>query len=378
MVLLTIMITPIIVGLLGSIAVIVFIVLVRFGILLGRFRFKIEEASTANLPTVSVCIPARNETHAMTECLERVLVSDYEKLEIIVLDDSSVDDTSVLIKSFAHAGVRFVEGSPLPDGWLGKNHALEGLLKESSSKYILFLDVDTILQPSSIRRLVSWTVARDQSFVSVLPQRADGLRASVFLGTLRYFWVLLFDSRRTPATSGTSWLVDRQKLVDGGGFNKYKDNAQPEMQIAVDFHPNSRHQLLISNSELGITYEKKWRSQVETSMRLLKPVFGGALQSIIGAVVLATIILLPIAAFVVGVLTGNSLVAGAAAVDIILTTLLSLRYFKSIWRYGWWLGALHWPYVGLQEAILILLSVIGYIRGSVTWKGRPVANPVER
>src|ERR1700759_1043342 len=85
-----------------------------------------------DLPSVSVCIPARNETHAMSQCLERVIASTYPKLEVIVLDDSSVDDTSVLIKAYAHAGVRFVEGSRLPKGWLGKNHALQGLLHEAS------------------------------------------------------------------------------------------------------------------------------------------------------------------------------------------------------------------------------------------------------
>ena len=46
--------------------------------------------SSDQLPSVSVCIPARNETHAMSECLESVLASDYPKLEAIVLDDTRV------------------------------------------------------------------------------------------------------------------------------------------------------------------------------------------------------------------------------------------------------------------------------------------------
>ncbi|HEY5695544.1 MAG TPA: glycosyltransferase, partial [Candidatus Saccharimonadales bacterium] len=50
---------------------------------------KLPEIS--ELPTVSVCIPARNERHAMTQCLERVLASTYQKLEVIVFDDSSDD-----------------------------------------------------------------------------------------------------------------------------------------------------------------------------------------------------------------------------------------------------------------------------------------------
>ena len=91
MVLFTIMITPIIVGLLGAVAVTLSIILVRFNVLLTRFRFSSEKENIAELPSVSVCIPARNETHAMTECLERVLASDYEKLEIIAEDSDKND-----------------------------------------------------------------------------------------------------------------------------------------------------------------------------------------------------------------------------------------------------------------------------------------------
>ena len=373
------MITPIIFALLGGIAVAISIVLVRLSLLLEQFTFKlVKDNNVDTMPTVSVCIPARNETHAMTECLERVLSSDYQKLEVIVLDDSSVDNTSVLIKSFAHAGVRFVEGSPLPDDWLGKNHALEGLLDEASSKYVLFLDVDTILQPDSISRLVTWTLAHNQSFVSVLPQRADRLRASLLFGTLRNFWILLFHSRRTPATSSTSWLVDRQKLIEAGGFDQYKDNAQPEMQIAIDFNHSNDTQLLISTPELGITYEKKWRSQVETSIRLLNPVFGGAIRTIVASTTLVLITALPIVSLIVFILMNNSIGTGLAVLDIMLMMLLSLRYFMSVWQYGWWVGALNWPVLAIQEALLMILSVSGYIRGSVTWKGRPITNPVER
>src|SRR5688572_18125111 len=95
-------------------------------------------AAETDLPSVTVCIPARNEGHALTDCLQRVVASTYERLEIIVLDDVSGDDTSALIKSFASEGVRFVKGSKLPSGWLGKNHALQGLLDEASGTFVLF------------------------------------------------------------------------------------------------------------------------------------------------------------------------------------------------------------------------------------------------
>ena len=68
-------------GLAGLIDCIVFMRLIR------RFRTMRFEHSelpgVAELPTVTICITARNETHAMTRCLEHVVASEYPKLEII-------------------------------------------------------------------------------------------------------------------------------------------------------------------------------------------------------------------------------------------------------------------------------------------------------
>lgn len=136
-----------------------------------------------DLPTVSVCIPARNETNAMTECLESVLGSDYPKLEVIVLDDNSSDNTSHLIKAFAHGGVRFIKGDPLPDDWLGKNFALETLLGDASGKYVLFMDVDTSVTRSSIRLMVEQLKRDNVDMLSVIPQRYDMQRPSSWFGS---------------------------------------------------------------------------------------------------------------------------------------------------------------------------------------------------
>ena len=88
---------------------------------LRKYRIKENEDLTSidliDLPSVSVLIPARNEQVAMRSSLEMVLASDYPKLEVIVLDDNSVDNTSDEIKLFAHAGVRFVSGEKPPEGW---------------------------------------------------------------------------------------------------------------------------------------------------------------------------------------------------------------------------------------------------------------------
>lgn len=371
------MFTALFVGLLVVIALVAIAVIVRLELALSKYRYR-PVSTDAELPTVSVCIPARNEMHAMTECLERVLASDYPKLEIIVLDDSSVDDTSMLITSFAHAGVRFVEGQPLPSGWLGKNNALQGLLDEASGQYVLFLDVDTTLRPYSIRRLVEWLLAHNLRLVSVMPEREDGLRASVFLGTLRYFWLLLMGSKNNPAVSGAAWLVSRESMVGINGLNRYKDATQPEIAIAQELGVVDGSQLIVSNRQLGVSYEKKWTSQVETSIRLLRPLFGSSVSAGFVAITLLVSVVGSIAGLIHFIMSSYMPGVYLAGFDLLVITMLSLRYFKVAWRYGWWLGALHWPYVIVQEAILILVSVIMYARGKVTWKGRPITMPVNK
>ncbi|HRQ86947.1 MAG TPA: glycosyltransferase family 2 protein, partial [Candidatus Saccharibacteria bacterium] len=169
-------------------------VIAKLGYAKRHFKMKqlITTADTLeDLPSVTVCIPARNEMHAMAECLDKIIASTYPKMEIIVLDDSSEDNTSNLIKAYAHAGVRFVSGGDLPQGWLGKNYALNVLASKASGHYVLFLDVDIRVDKGSVGQLVSYMKQEKASMISVLPRRDDGMRASVIFSSLRYFWELL-------------------------------------------------------------------------------------------------------------------------------------------------------------------------------------------
>ena len=135
-----------------------------YKLLLSLRKYRIREvknlvdAGPRDLPSASVLIPARNEQIAMRSCLEMVLASDYPKLEVIVLDDNSVDNTSDEIKRFAHAGVRFVSGEKPPEGWLGRNSAYDRLSTEASGDLLLFLSVDTKIKPKTISKMVNFMI----------------------------------------------------------------------------------------------------------------------------------------------------------------------------------------------------------------------------
>lgn len=359
-----------------SVTFVLFVIWVGIGLRLLRSlrRFSIKKQYTAAIeaPSVSVCIPARNETHAMTECLERVLASDYRKLEVLVYDDSSVDDTSVLIRSFAHAGVRFVEGDPLPDGWLGKNHALDVLSREASGTFVLFMDVDTIIKPTTISQLVGYTMTEDIVMSSVIPGRENPLRASVLFGHLRYLWQLILSRERMPATSSSLWMIKRRLLLETiGGFAPHRNVVEPESQIAALVGARS-YRCLVDTPSLGVTYEKKWLSQVETSRRLLYPSLGGIWYAGLAGVTSLVLLNVPAISLLLTPATGwyswHWLMVGL----LILFGGLYGVYTHRLWRGYWALGMLTWPFVVFQELVLLLSSITGYVRGTITWKGRSI------
>lgn len=341
-----------------------------------RTELLTDASVVEDMPSVTVCIPARNEGHAMTDCLQRIIASHYPKLEIIVLDDLSGDKTSSLIKAFAHDGVRFVEGSPLPQGWLGKNHALNELLKEASGTYVLYLAVDTRIEPDTIEQLVTYATHENASMVSVLPRREDGIRFSTIFSPLRYFWELIFHHRAAPAVSSGAWMIHRQRFIDThGDFTPFKDAIQPEAKIAARAMDGGKYRFLIGTPLLGVSYEKRWTSQIETSVRLAYPMLGAKLSHVIVSILDLLIVVSPYLVLLIALFTGPTVLHVGALLIAVGYNILYGVYLRRVWRRGWWIGALLWPFIVIQEAWIIALSTYRYARGRVTWKGRVVHLP---
>lgn len=340
-----------------------------------------------DLPSVTVCIPARNEQHALTDCIERVLASTYQKLEIIVFDDVSGDDTSALIKSFASEGVRFIQGKDLPEGWLGKNHALSELLGEASGTYVLFMDVDTRLSPDAIENMVRYALSTSATMVSVLPRREDGWRFSVVASPLRYYWELILHRKLWPAAASSTWMIRRKVLKEHfSGFEQYKDDVQPEVKIATKLAESGQYRFIVSGADFGVSIEKKWRSQLLTSIRLLFPLLGKDIAVTILVLADLLLLLMPFAILIWLILTlfGASpltslTISGSmtfvyiyASVNALMSIILYSSYTRRVWRRGWWVGALLWPLLLIQELVLVVVSVVQYKRRTINWKGRTI------
>ncbi len=99
----------------------------------------------ANAPLVSVVIPARNEAHNIARCVASVLATSYPRLELIVVDDHSTDDTARIATGAARGDQRLsvVRTPDLPDGWFGKQWACTTGAAAARGEILLFTDADT-------------------------------------------------------------------------------------------------------------------------------------------------------------------------------------------------------------------------------------------
>ncbi|RYF29390.1 MAG: glycosyltransferase [Chloroflexi bacterium] len=293
------------------------------------------------------------------------------KLEIIVLDDESGDNTQHLIKAFAHSGVRFVEGVSLLDGWLGKNNALQGLLDQASGSLILFADVDTRFSTNSITEMVAYMQSNSVDMISILPQRLTDNWTSTVAATLRQFWNIAGGTALSAASN--AWMIRRDVIHEElKGFNNIPLSVRPEKAIASAVGAD-RYKFIVSTRQLGVYYEKKLSSQYETSIRIYQPDFGWhgvALRGIGLYVILMSYIYV-----VTAIVQQDNLLLVWSLTNVVLISIVNVWYLRKL-RTGTFLLDLAstalLPIIIGREIILLIMSVAAYQFNSVTWKGRPV------
>jgi cellulose synthase/poly-beta-1,6-N-acetylglucosamine synthase-like glycosyltransferase/peptidoglycan/xylan/chitin deacetylase (PgdA/CDA1 family)/spore germination protein YaaH len=103
-------------------------------------------------PLVSVIIAAYNEEEVIVQTVESVLASNYQNIEVVVVDDGSRDRTFDFVKA-EFAGDKHV--LPLQQDNAGKAAALSLGMTRSHGEIFVYLDADTLLAADAIQKLVA-------------------------------------------------------------------------------------------------------------------------------------------------------------------------------------------------------------------------------
>jgi poly-beta-1,6-N-acetyl-D-glucosamine synthase len=193
----------------------------------------IKRKASKKLHKVSVIVPAFNEEKTIAKTIESLLALDYpkDKIEIIVIDDGSTDETYKIAKQYKKEGVRVYKKKNE-----GKGKTLNFGLTKATGSFISCLDADSFVAPDSLKRLMSYFY--DSKIMAVTPSlkiyKPKNFLQKVqmmefYLGIyLRKMFSFLGSIHVTPGP----FSVYRKEFFDKyGGYDE--DNLTEDIEVAL-------------------------------------------------------------------------------------------------------------------------------------------------
>jgi cellulose synthase/poly-beta-1,6-N-acetylglucosamine synthase-like glycosyltransferase len=170
-------------------------------------------------PSVTVVVPAKDEAAAIALSLKSLLDCDYPNLQVVAVDDRSTDATGALMDEIASSAetrgrLRVLHVKELPDGWLGKPHAMALAANGATSDWLLFTDADVIFDPRAIRLAIRYAEQSHGDHMVLYP-------TMILHGVAEKMLIGFFQS--VSALAGRPWKIADPKAtkdyIGVGAFN---------------------------------------------------------------------------------------------------------------------------------------------------------------
>jgi cellulose synthase/poly-beta-1,6-N-acetylglucosamine synthase-like glycosyltransferase len=344
------------------------------------------DSETNNLPanapraadtaaSVTAIVPARNEEAVIAACVSS-LARQPEIAEILVVNDQSADATANVVRDLMEKipNLHLLESGELPDGWVGKNHALWVGVQEAKSPWLLFTDADAEHERDSVSRALQIANEQNAALVSFSPEQVTetwyekALVPFVYLRLARRFsYQDVNDPKSRAAAANGQFLMMRRNVYDAiGGHSGVAGEVLEDVALAMRVKA-AGHRISFGSGK-GIVRVRMYRSFHEMWQGWKKNLYrlmGGTRWAVFREIEAN----LPWAAFLL------------IALGLKFPFLLFLGVLLLIARqtaYGLDLGRNQYPFsfiiyyvpaVGLYVVVL-WASYRSHVNGRIQWKGR--------
>lgn len=340
-------------------------------------------------PLVSVIVPARDEARNIGRCMASVLGATWPRLELLVVDDHSRDETRAIATALAARDprVRVLEAPPLPEGWFGKQWACWTGARAARGSILLFTDADTEHGTELVARSVNAMRADAAAMFSVAGRQELGtfwervVQPQVFLMLAARYGAPRRVNRSPRAedkiANGQCLFFTREAYDAIGGHESVRHKVAEDLALAQRaFARGVRTEVVLGVNELST---RMYTSLGELARGWMKNIFAGAVDAVpMGPVGRA---LLPVALFAGPLLTllpPLTLLAAlvlpmshAAVVWAVVATAVSLVWWAVVYAKGAGLSPLWALAYPLGAAVLAYIIIQAVSRGRrVEWKGR--------
>ncbi len=229
----------------GLVALILINLIINMIFFKNTRNFNLPSRFKDSPPLISILIPARNEESNINRLLFSLIKQDYKNLEILVLDDNSIDSTAAVVKRMAlkDPRIKLIEGARLEEGWLGKSWACHQLASHASGQYFIFTDADTLHFPDSVSKALATMVQNNLDGISAYPKQImvtfteRMLVSFIGMGLFTMFPLVLIKKTKGKFFStgiGQFFMFKKEAYFESGGHESVK------AEILEDVHLSKR------------------------------------------------------------------------------------------------------------------------------------------
>ena len=338
----------------------------------------LEKAGGADQePLLSVIVAARNEEENITQSVRTQLAQTYKNTEWILVNDRSEDGTGNVMENLkgSDSRIQVIHIESLPEGWLGKNHALYKGFQLASGRLILFTDADVMYHPEAFSRAVGYFEEHSLDHLTAAPNlsaKPFWLKAFVafFLFGFSYYkrpWLGNNPRSKTGVGIGAFNMITRSAYEKVGTHEYIKMRPDDDLQLGMMVKRQGLKQRIVTAMTL---IEVEWYQTLGEALGgLEKNTFAGlhyrismVLFSVFGVFVSQV---LPFFT----VFSGNQSVAILSAVNLAFLAVLYVMVTKKMTRFSPWLF-LVLPFTAMLFIFSILrASYLTMKRGGIIWRG---------
>jgi glycosyltransferase involved in cell wall biosynthesis len=206
----------------------------------------LPELSGSDGPHLTVIVPACNEEKAIQATLRSLLASTGLRLEIIAVDDRSTDRTGKRMNEIAEESsggphsLKVIHNHQLPEGWLGKPHALTLGAECASAPWLLFTDADVVFSPTALELALRYMLQQNaDSLVLMLTllfkNSSEGAAFAAFQAMSQWsirLWKVADPRARDFFGAGGFSLVRREVYTRLGGLERLRMEVIEDLSFA--------------------------------------------------------------------------------------------------------------------------------------------------
>ena len=342
----------------------------------------IEIAEPAVWPSLNIVIAACNEEEGIEEAINSLLLQDYPKLKIILVNDRSNDNTGEIVDKLAvDERIRSIHIKELPENWLGKDHAQSVALNEVDGEWVLITEADINFKPRALKKAVAYVLHKEADHLALLP---TVVTSTYWLEVIiRTFGLMFLYTTRVHELE----KADTQAFIGVGAFNLVKKSILDKskgikwlrMEVADDVgmgllikRAGGKSVFAMAQKLLSVSW---YPSIPAMFVGLEKNLFGaGAHYQIVRLLVMVVVLWLFVIAPFVVLMTATPLwldILAALTLLWIPVMMLTLKTSSSTR----WSAGLFIPVGQIMISLMMLWSgIMCVLRGGIIWRGTLYTN----